>query len=60
MAGTKNRESERVPVVSRRFFTEKFLPWVTKGGLALLDYGLYSGSNFLLGILLARWMAPEE
>jgi O-antigen/teichoic acid export membrane protein len=33
---------------------------MAKGGLALLDYGLYSGSNFLLGILLARWMAPEQ
>lgn len=53
-------ESERVPVLSRRFITEKFLPWVAKGGLALLDFGLYSGSNFLLGILLARWMAPEQ
>ena len=50
----------RVPLLSRRFFVEKFVPWVTKGGLALLDFGLYSGANFLLGILLARWMAPEQ
>ena len=56
----KSVESERIPALSRRFITEKFLPWVTKGGLALLDFGLYSGSNFLLGILLARWMAPEQ
>jgi O-antigen/teichoic acid export membrane protein len=47
-------------MLSRRSITEKFLPWAAKGGLALLDYGLYSGSNFLLGILLARWMAPEQ
>lgn len=52
--------SERVSPLSRRFITEKFLPWMGKGGLALLDFGLYSGSNFLLGILLARWMAPEQ
>jgi O-antigen/teichoic acid export membrane protein len=51
---------ERIPVLSRRFITEKFFPWAMKGGLALLDFGLYSGSNFLLGILLARWMAPEQ
>lgn len=38
----------------------KFLPWVTKGGLAVVDYGLISGSNFLLGILLARWLSPRE
>lgn len=53
-------QSRRLPRLNRRFITEKFLPWCTKGGLALLDYGLYSGSNFLLGILLARWMAPEQ
>jgi len=47
-------------MLSRRFITEKFLPWAAKGGLALLDYGFYSGANFLLGILLARWMAPEQ
>jgi len=38
----------------------KFLRWITKGGLAILDNGLISGSNFLLGILLARWLAPDE
>lgn len=25
-----------------------------------MDYGLISGSNFLLGVLLARWLAPED
>ena len=30
-----------------------------KGGLGILDQGLFSGTNFLLGILLARWMSPE-
>ena len=33
--------------------------WVRKGGLALLDQGLISGSNFLISILLARWLTPE-
>lgn len=60
VAEVKSADSERVPVLSRRFITENFLPWVAKGGLALLDFGLYSGSNFLLGILLARWMVPEQ
>lgn len=31
-----------------------------KGGLAILDQGLISGTNFLIGILLARWLAPEQ
>jgi O-antigen/teichoic acid export membrane protein len=34
--------------------------WATKGGLAILDQGLISGSNFLIGILLARWLMPAE
>jgi O-antigen/teichoic acid export membrane protein len=37
----------------------KLLRWVTKSGLAVMDQGLISGSNFLVGILLARWLAPE-
>ncbi len=36
----------------------RWLPWVGKGSLAVLDQGLISGSNFLIGILLARWLAP--
>jgi O-antigen/teichoic acid export membrane protein len=41
-------------------FVQKFLPWVTKGGLAIVDYGLISGSNFVLGVLLARWLPPVQ
>ena len=37
-----------------------FRKWAGKGGLAIIDYGLISGSNFLLGILLARWLTPKE
>jgi O-antigen/teichoic acid export membrane protein len=44
----------------REFSLRRILPWVTKGGLAIVDYGLISGSNFLLGVLLARWLAPDE
>jgi O-antigen/teichoic acid export membrane protein len=51
---------ERISPFSRRFIQEKLIPWMTKGGLALVDYGLFSGSNFLLGILLARWLPPEQ
>jgi O-antigen/teichoic acid export membrane protein len=34
--------------------------WATKGGLAILDQALISGSNFLVGIFLARWLAPAQ
>lgn len=36
------------------------LPWATKWSLALLDQGLTSGSNFLLAILLARWLTAAQ
>ncbi len=45
---------------SQGFSVSKFFRWMTKGGLAVLDNGLISGSNFLLQILLARWLTPEE
>jgi O-antigen/teichoic acid export membrane protein len=34
--------------------------WIRKGILAILDQGLIAGSNFVVGVLLARWLAPEE
>jgi O-antigen/teichoic acid export membrane protein len=40
--------------------TRKLARWATKGGLAILDQGLISGSNFLISILLARWLMPTQ
>lgn len=34
--------------------------WGIKGGTAILDQGLFSGSNFVLSILLARWLSPAD
>jgi O-antigen/teichoic acid export membrane protein len=39
---------------------QKFIHWATKGGLAIVDQGLISGSNFLVSIVLARWMSRQE
>jgi O-antigen/teichoic acid export membrane protein len=39
---------------------EKIVPWAMKGGLALLDQGVFSGSNFVMSILLARWLPAEQ
>jgi O-antigen/teichoic acid export membrane protein len=33
---------------------------VSKGGIAVLEEGLFSGSNFLIGVLLARWLEPVD
>ena len=34
--------------------------WALRGFLALLDQGLISGSNFIVAILLARWLTRSE
>jgi O-antigen/teichoic acid export membrane protein len=34
--------------------------WGTRGGMAILDQGAYSGSNFILNILLARWLTQQD
>jgi O-antigen/teichoic acid export membrane protein len=34
--------------------------WVGRGSLAVLDQGLFAGSNFILNLLLARWLAPAQ
>jgi O-antigen/teichoic acid export membrane protein len=34
--------------------------WILRGGLAVADQGLISGSNFLLSVLLARWLSAEQ
>jgi O-antigen/teichoic acid export membrane protein len=44
----------------RRTVFARLVPWVHRGGFAVLDQGLISGSNFLAGILLARWLVPEQ
>ena len=38
----------------------RYRSWVVKGGWAVVDQGLFSGANFLVNILLARWLPPRE
>ena len=43
-----------------RSLMSKVVPWGQKGGLAVLDQALISGSNFMVSILLARWLMPDS
>ena len=43
-----------------RTAARKSAPWCTKAFFAIVDQGLISGSNFILGILLARWLGAEQ
>lgn len=36
------------------------IAWLGKGFMAVLDQGLISGSNFIITILLARWLGEEQ
>ncbi len=38
----------------------KLRTWGLTAGYAVADQGLQSGANFLLNILLARWLQPDE
>ncbi|MBD3391122.1 MAG: hypothetical protein GF418_03615 [Chitinivibrionales bacterium] len=40
--------------------TARALSWANKGLWTVLDQGLFAGSNFLMYILLARWLNPTE
>jgi O-antigen/teichoic acid export membrane protein len=50
----------RILAIDRAGTVRKLVPWVMKGGLAVLDQGLFAGSNFVISILLARWLTPEQ
>ena len=34
--------------------------WLGRGTWTVLDQGLFAGGNFLLNVLLARWLLPDE
>jgi O-antigen/teichoic acid export membrane protein len=38
----------------------KAVRWTAKAGFALTDQGLVSGSNFVVSIVLARWLSAEQ
>lgn len=51
---------EKILSFDRDHIKQKLIPWAMKGGLALLDQGVFAGSNFVISILLARWLSPEQ
>ncbi|MDR7400087.1 MAG: hypothetical protein QN144_12370, partial [Armatimonadota bacterium] len=34
--------------------------WASRGLWAVADQGLFSGANFVVNVLLARWLSPAE
>ena len=48
-----------VSTLSPTTFLQRVLPWFKKGTWSVLEQGLFAGSNFLLNILLVRWLTPD-
>lgn len=48
------------PAAGRQWRASPHVRWATRGAWAVVDQALFAGSNFLLTILLARWLAPSE
>ncbi len=48
------------PSTTRAALFTRWRFWITRGFLAVLDQALISGSNFIIGILLARWLMPAQ
>src|SRR5436305_9896544 len=58
MAETASAEGLIAGAAPRR--ASRWLAWAHRGGLSILHQGLFAGANFVLNILLARWLAPAE
>lgn len=56
----KGAAAEPASISRRKGLLSVARAWSSKGALALLDQGLISSSNFIVGILLARTLAPDE
>jgi O-antigen/teichoic acid export membrane protein len=63
---TDTASSVSAPLFSRLLGSDRpnllrrLLPFARNGGLSILDQGLISGSNFLISVLLARWLIPAQ
>ena len=43
-----------------RYLVRLWQGWSAKVSLSIFDQGIFSGANFILHILLARWLLPSE
>lgn len=54
------RPSISLKVTALKSELERLRNWAPSAAAALLDQGLISGSNFLMGVILAHWGGPES
>ena len=51
---------EDVQALPRTRWSENIRRWLTRGFWAVADQGLFATSNFVLNVLLARWLSPND
>lgn len=54
---TKNEEGLRGKLHNN---LPRLKKWIFRTGFAVADQAVFSGSNFLINIVLGRWLSPEE
>jgi O-antigen/teichoic acid export membrane protein len=55
-----SRESNGPATSPGKAFVKRALRQASQGGFAVLEQGIFSGSNFVLSFLLARWLATDQ
>lgn len=50
----------RISNISKETILTRLKTWGRKSSLAIIDQGIFSGANFLLAVLLARWLLPND
>lgn len=54
------KQSEQFSAENHQDRIDTIKRWLTKGFWAVSDQGLFATSNFVLNVLLARWLTPED
>src|SRR5580700_7546891 len=49
-----------LPAIDERSFVTHIVHIARKGTLAVVDQSLFSGANFIVNVLLARWLSTTE
>jgi len=52
--------AQTMVMTQARSYIQRYGSWAFKVSSALADQAFFSGSNFIINVLLARWLSPDE
>lgn len=52
--------AQTMVMTQARSYIQRYGNWAFKVSSALADQAFFSGSNFIINVLLARWLSPDE